>query len=540
MAKAKAKAKGKGKGGKDKESKENEHQEKSNDEFSLVFTGAEAIGPINRLKEKLKNVTTKEEETDIKDTIEKWKTRGKEEVKALKDMSRYNVATEEYMKKHSEKLKCTKDKQKRFERVYDLYPGHRYIMVRRLNATFDSQVGVFLFDREESDKYIGKFISGQNITEIRKLKSTNEWYEMASSVVGYIYGSFAGFTKIAFYSLGGTIYKDCEDISKLDPNVHRTLSRYQNFPFYANRSKIFPKESEDNNGWVIEHLKVYKDEFDIGIQPEGLRSAINELGDIIKNIDSGDDQQVEVNYAPKMNQLILDLITNVKKHKRKALIMVHSSDMINPLYKMIRKYVFPVHCTVDRVNPKEPNDNSCYVKLQKGENEIGKTKDAFGNTEDVQGKIIRLWNSKDNAYGEISPIMIADLKSFSTGINLYTARDVYFLSPPESWERFKQASARPVRACKHHELIDDPRDRAVTIYMYVAKIPGIVTADVSALHRLNCERLTTELINVNEYQKVALDFTAAPLFGTKKVTLKNQDYKSLNCTNTIRTTPEES
>jgi len=89
-----------------------------------------------------------------------------------------------------------------------------------------------------------------------------------------------------------------------------------------------------------------------------------------------------------------------------------------------------------------------------------------GNTpSDIRDKIIKIFNSKENARGEIIKVLLVS-KTGAEGLDLKNIRETHQIEPYWDKSRDEQFIARAVRVGSHDELPE--KDRDVQPYLYIS------------------------------------------------------------------------
>ena len=441
-------------------------------------------------------------------------------------------------------------------------------------------------EAKEEDRSVEKEHGYQCALDVRLNKETNRWEMVSNNFIGMLKEIYSheGTSEVCFYSVGGSVIKRCKDFSQFrgeELEKYLQLStqayNYSQFPYTtATPLKAFmPNEIQRGKVNVIKHLQPYdsnlhdKGNFAAGAADEHLhkKKAFNELLDYFgqdlgygrefyfKSLEDYKGKTLHIEYAPMLSQLIIDLYINVKLLQRKAFVFVSGKQMIWPMIRMIRKYLFNQHCNIYK--KKEDNDGKCYLKLKKDnvlpigdpDKKTNLSIEAFGMTvKDLQemtkkepcakdskteycprkslnseramklieSKTISYWNK--DLQGDSAAIMVVDIDTYSTGVSLQTTRDMYFFSIPKNWERLKQALGRPARTCRYVGLPSEKKEIYAHMYVPVfgimnGKLPVNVPASPGAmlLNKVNRERRSAE--------KEAIERFASQHIGLKCDTL---------------------
>lgn len=109
-------------------------------------------------------------------------------------------------------------------------------------------------------------------------------------------------------------------------------------------------------------------------------------------------------------------------------------------------------------------DNRVDVKLEK-KREGKMYYLIFEGDADYKRRVLELYNSSENRFGEIIPILIIS-SAGSEGINLKNVRYIHIMEPYWNMNRIEQVIGRARRLCSHYDL--PPEHRDVSVYKYIA------------------------------------------------------------------------
>lgn len=114
--------------------------------------------------------------------------------------------------------------------------------------------------------------------------------------------------------------------------------------------------------------------------------------------------------------------------------------------------------------------NNFNVKKKEGKDTFGIFS---GNTDEkTRKKIIEIYNSEENKYGELIKILLIT-SAASEGISLKNVREVHIMEPFFNLSRLKQVIGRAVRLNSHIDLPENERD--VYVFIYIATRPTNVS-----------------------------------------------------------------
>ena len=448
-------------------------------------------------------------------------------------------------------------------------------------------------EQTEEEHIVDREHGYQCALDVRMNKATKRWELVSNNFIGMIKEIYShdGTSEVCFYSVGASIIKKCRDFSQFrgdELEKYLQLStqayNYSQFPYTTSTPLKAFTEKEIQRGGKAPQIK-HRQAYDPSIHDAGKfaystgddddkKKAFNELLDYFGQIGPEEDGEyyfdrigdykgktLHIEYAPMLSQLIVDLYINVKLLERKAFVFVSGKQMIWPMIRLIRKYLFNEHC--DIYKKKEENSGRCYLKLKKDNvNPIGdpdkKTNlsvEAFGMSLDdlrkmtlkepckeptkekpycprktlnvertmklLESKTISYWNK--DLEGESAAIMVVDIDTYSTGVSLQTTRDMYFFSIPKNWERLKQALGRPARTCRYEPPLPEEK-REIYAHMYVpvyglmnGKLPINVPVSPGAmlLNKVNRERRAAEMEAIETFAKQHIGLKCDHLFGIR-------------------------
>jgi hypothetical protein len=90
-------------------------------------------------------------------------------------------------------------------------------------------------------------------------------------------------------------------------------------------------------------------------------------------------------------------------------------------------------------------------------------------TIDDRNKIAEVYNSKENAHGELISLLLISATG-AEGLDLKGVRQIHIMEPYWNWGRISQVISRGVRNDSHKHLLPDEKN--VTVYIYLAVGPG--------------------------------------------------------------------